>query len=596
MRSARAEWARFIAQRTPALGETSPSRSCRPRSPRDPDRLKRFEQEARAAGVLNHPNITLVYDIGSHDGAPYVVQELLEGETLRAELAGGRFRCARRSTTPFRSPRASTPRTRRHRPPGPEAREPLRDARRPRQDPRLRAREADAGRGLRQPFPSSRRRPSRARHGDARLHLARADQKRARRRPKRLFALGAVLYETLSGQRPFRGDSAGEIMATILKEDLPASRHQPEHQPRPRAARAPLSREERRTAIPIGEGPGLRPGGALRGLGRLRGGEDFCGALADLAQSARGRCASRPSGFSPAGPPRDPTEASSALLQAPYLPSRHGCSGRGSPPTARRSSTAPRGRDSRPESSRRAPAASSRAACNCRTPGSWRFPHRRARDLIGHETTWKSTGTLARVPLEGGAPRELLENVSLADWSPTGAISRSCTRSAEKTASNFPSERSSTRPEGIESIRFSPRGDRLAISQEDGTIATVDLSGKVTTLSKGWSGTGTLLGGPKAVRSGSRPKGVRAIRALRRHAFGPRATFTPGSRRALSSRHLERQPRVVERLFLELEPRCAAFRRELRARPFLDGPALGRRHLERRTSRHLRRVGRGRRR
>src|SRR4029450_4154655 len=57
----------------------------------DADRLRRFEQEARAAGVLNHPNITIVYDIGQHDGAPYVVQELLEGETLRAELAAGRF-------------------------------------------------------------------------------------------------------------------------------------------------------------------------------------------------------------------------------------------------------------------------------------------------------------------------------------------------------------------------------------------------------------------------------------------------------------------------------------------------------------------------
>jgi serine/threonine protein kinase len=57
----------------------------------DADRLRRFEQEARAAGVLNHPNITAVHDIGTHEGAPYVVQELLEGETLRAELASGRF-------------------------------------------------------------------------------------------------------------------------------------------------------------------------------------------------------------------------------------------------------------------------------------------------------------------------------------------------------------------------------------------------------------------------------------------------------------------------------------------------------------------------
>ncbi|MEO8349441.1 MAG: serine/threonine-protein kinase, partial [Acidobacteriota bacterium] len=57
----------------------------------DPDRLRRFEQEARAAGLLNHPNITAVYDIGAHLGAPYVVSELLEGETLRVELAGGRL-------------------------------------------------------------------------------------------------------------------------------------------------------------------------------------------------------------------------------------------------------------------------------------------------------------------------------------------------------------------------------------------------------------------------------------------------------------------------------------------------------------------------
>src|SRR6266849_6548570 len=55
----------------------------------DADRLRRFEQEARAAGVLNHPNITAVYDIGTHEGAPYVVTELLEGETLRARIAGG---------------------------------------------------------------------------------------------------------------------------------------------------------------------------------------------------------------------------------------------------------------------------------------------------------------------------------------------------------------------------------------------------------------------------------------------------------------------------------------------------------------------------
>src|SRR5580704_6798951 len=56
---------------------------------RDPERLRRFEQEARAAAALNHPNILAVYQLGTHDGAPYLVSELLEGGTLREKLSRG---------------------------------------------------------------------------------------------------------------------------------------------------------------------------------------------------------------------------------------------------------------------------------------------------------------------------------------------------------------------------------------------------------------------------------------------------------------------------------------------------------------------------
>src|SRR5256884_8668686 len=55
----------------------------------DADRLRRFEQEAQAAGSLNHPNILAVYDVGTHDDAPYVVSELLEGESLKDRLDDG---------------------------------------------------------------------------------------------------------------------------------------------------------------------------------------------------------------------------------------------------------------------------------------------------------------------------------------------------------------------------------------------------------------------------------------------------------------------------------------------------------------------------
>lgn len=56
----------------------------------DPERLRRFEQEARAAASLNHPNIVAIYDVGA-EGSPYIVSELLEGETLRQRLDKGQF-------------------------------------------------------------------------------------------------------------------------------------------------------------------------------------------------------------------------------------------------------------------------------------------------------------------------------------------------------------------------------------------------------------------------------------------------------------------------------------------------------------------------
>jgi serine/threonine protein kinase len=60
-----------------------------PRFTADPDLLARFAQEARTTALLNHPNIVVVHDVGSHFGLPYVVSELLDGATLRTRLKGG---------------------------------------------------------------------------------------------------------------------------------------------------------------------------------------------------------------------------------------------------------------------------------------------------------------------------------------------------------------------------------------------------------------------------------------------------------------------------------------------------------------------------
>ena len=55
----------------------------------DADRLQRFEQEARASGALTHPNLVTVYDVGSTTERPFLVTELLDGETLRERLGRG---------------------------------------------------------------------------------------------------------------------------------------------------------------------------------------------------------------------------------------------------------------------------------------------------------------------------------------------------------------------------------------------------------------------------------------------------------------------------------------------------------------------------
>ena len=71
------------------LGRDVALKLVRPSSAKDPDRLRRFEHEARAAAALNHPNIVAIYDIGMHEGVPFIVSELLEGKTLRERMAAG---------------------------------------------------------------------------------------------------------------------------------------------------------------------------------------------------------------------------------------------------------------------------------------------------------------------------------------------------------------------------------------------------------------------------------------------------------------------------------------------------------------------------
>ena len=75
--------------RDPRLGRDVAIKVLPANASSDPGGLQRFEQEARAAAALYHPNILAVYDVGVYDGVPYIVSELLEGQTLRERVSSG---------------------------------------------------------------------------------------------------------------------------------------------------------------------------------------------------------------------------------------------------------------------------------------------------------------------------------------------------------------------------------------------------------------------------------------------------------------------------------------------------------------------------
>ncbi len=189
----------------------------------DGDRLQRFAQEARAAAALNHPNILSVFDVGTDPGAPYVVSELLEGETLRDRLKHGPISVRKSIDYALQIARglaAAHSKGIVHRDLKPENIFVTEDGRVKILDFGLakvitdHVSSADAA--TMQPLTE----PGLVIGTVGYMSPEQVRGKPADQRSD-IFAFGAILYEMVSGTRAFHGESAADTMSSILKDDVP---------------------------------------------------------------------------------------------------------------------------------------------------------------------------------------------------------------------------------------------------------------------------------------------------------------------------------------------------------------------------------------
>ena len=189
----------------------------------DAEQQRRFEQEARAAAALNHPNIIAVHDVGADDGMPYIVSELLEGVTLRMRLTDGALpvrRAVEYATQMARALSAAHERRIIHRDLKPENVFVLRDGRIKILDFGLAKLAADgASPGVTQLVTSDGGTTPGTVMGTVGYMSPEQVRGEAVDHRTDIFALGAILYEMLTGRRAFQGRTAADTMTAVLRED-----------------------------------------------------------------------------------------------------------------------------------------------------------------------------------------------------------------------------------------------------------------------------------------------------------------------------------------------------------------------------------------
>ncbi|HEV8232512.1 MAG TPA: protein kinase [Thermoanaerobaculia bacterium] len=466
----------------------------------DADRLRRFELEAEATGQLNHPNILVVYDVGTHDGSPYVVSELLEGETLRARLAHGPLP-PRRALEYARAIAIGLAAAHEkgivHRDLKPENVFVTSDGRIKILDfglAKLTQPESERGRETDLLTAPQGTEPGVV-MGTA--GYMSPEQVRGTTVDPRsdLFSFGAILFEMLAGRRAFLGDSAIETMNAILKEEPPdlagsgrnvppaldrIVRHCLEKNP---AMRFQSARDLAFDLESLSEATSA-PAAALPKARAKRSGVYF-GAAALLALAAATIAYVAGRGARPVSFPtfQRLTYRAGTLLTGRFAPDGqtivYTAAWEGKP--FQLYSTLPGGAESRPLGLPPAMVTG--------------ISRKGMMAIVLAPAGTNILGTLALVPLGGGAPRPILEGARIATWAPDGENLAVVLSGGGGERIEYPIGKVVYRTAGfIYDSRLSPDGSTIAIEETrpltfqggTGWIGLVDRSGKRTTLYEGW--------------------------------------------------------------------------------------------------------------
>jgi serine/threonine protein kinase/Tol biopolymer transport system component len=520
------------------LGRDVALKILKPSVAHDQDRLRRFEQEARAAAALSHPNIVAIYDIGMHDGAPYIVSELLEGKTLRERLLEGpvpRRQAIDWATQIAQGLVAAHEKRIVHRDLKPENLFINKDG-------RIKILDFGIAKLLNSEFgsdpgkaPSLASLTTETRAGAVLGTIAymSPEQLRAKAVDHRsdIFSFGAILYEMLTGNRAFAGETQVDTMTAVLKDDPPEMiregqdipeaceqvvRHCLEKEPENRFQSA------RDLAFALST---LSNVTTTRQISPFRGRTQFRAWLPRVATALLLAAVAVYLGFRlrpvPSPDFHRVTFERGTVYSARFTPDGHtvvyGASWNGRP--LQIFSTIPDSLMARP----------------LELPSAYLLGLSSKNELAlilrgrpGSRLDFEG-GVLADSPMINGTPREMLQDVTWADWGPDQQLAVVHHTNGRDNL-EYPIGKVLYQTSGtISNIRVSPQGDHIAFLDhperwdDGGSVCVTDLAGNKTTLSSDWGWEYGLAWSPKgnevwfsAVENGSSNRSLWAVNLAKR--------------------------------------------------------------------------------